>query len=174
MYKYLLYFLIFSFLGWCAEVLFHFLKSGLYENRGLARGPVCPIYGIGICLADILLGSVDSFLLLALFSMAIATLVEFAVGYFTDRALSLRLWDYTSERGNILGYVCPRFSLIWGIVCAAIIKLLPLFEPVIVRLDAPAFKGMAFVLLLFTLVDERISVERSMNRLRRRKNKIAH
>ena len=172
MYKYLLYFLIFSFLGWCAEVLFHFLKHGRLEKRGLAKGPVCPIYGIGICLSHILLGSVRSFTLLALFSMAIATLVEFSVGFFTDRALSLRLWDYTSERGNILGYVCPRFSLIWGIVCAAIIKLLPLIDPILERLDTPLFKGISFVLLLLLAVDEKMSMVEAFER--RTKAKTTH
>ena len=88
MYKYLLYFLIFSFLGWCAEVIFHLLKEGAFVNRGLAKGPICPIYGVGICLIDLLLGSIDSFLLLALLSMAVATAVELLVGYFTDHFLS--------------------------------------------------------------------------------------
>lgn len=161
MYKYLLYFLIFSFLGWCAEVVFQFFKSGRFVNRGLARGPFCPIYGVGICLCHALLGGVESFVLLALLSMAIATAVELAVGYMTDRALSLRLWDYTSEKGNILGYVCPRFSLIWGIVCATVIKFLCFFDPLLKVLDAPIFKGIAFTLFVLVLTDERISMLRS-------------
>lgn len=158
MYKYLLYFLIFSFLGWCVEVLFHVLKSGRFVNRGLGRVPFCPIYGVGICLCSLLLGGVRSFVLLALLSMAIATAVELAVGYMTDRFLHSRLWDYTAEKGNILGYVCPRFSVVWGIACAAVIKLLPLIDPLIDSLDAPIFKGAAFVLLVIILMDERISM----------------
>ena len=153
MYKYLLYFLIFSFLGWCVEVLFYLLKSHRLVNRGLARGPVCPIYGVGICLSFALLGSVGSFVLLALLSMAVATAVELAVGFFTDRFLGRRLWDYTSERGNILGYVCPRFSLMWGIVSAAVIKLLPRLDPIISRLYDPIACGFCFVLLVILLLD---------------------
>jgi uncharacterized membrane protein len=153
MYKYLLYFLIFSFFGLCVEVLFHAAKCGRFVNRGLARGPVCPIYGVGICLSAILLSSVRSFTVLALLSMAIATAVELAVGFFTDRMLGLRLWDYTCERGNILGYVCPRFSLIWGVVCATVIKLLPLFDPVISLLDNPVAYGISFTLLMILLLD---------------------
>ena len=102
MFDYLLYFLIFSFLGWCAEVVFHVIKTGSYENRGLAKGPVCPIYGIGICLSYLLLGWIDSFLLLAVFSMAVATAVEFLVGLITDRLIGQRIWDYTLEKGDQL------------------------------------------------------------------------
>ena len=154
MYKYLLYFLIFSFLGWCAEVIFHRVTRGEWVNRGLAHGPVCPIYGVGICLCQALLGGVESLALLALCSMAIATAVELAVGYLTERVLARRLWDYTAERGNILGYVCPRFSLIWGIAIAAVIRLLPLLDGVIEVLDRPIFKAAAFVSFALILMDE--------------------
>lgn len=153
MYDYLIYFLIFSFLGWCAEVVFYIFKSGRLVNRGLAKGPFCPIYGIGICLSYLLLGAVENFLLLSLFSMAVATIVEFFVGYLTDRALGRRLWDYRGEKGNILGYVCPRFSLIWGVVCAAVIKNIPRLDPVVEKMRTPAGCAFSFALLVFITVD---------------------
>ena len=153
MYDYLLYFLIFSFFGWCAEVIFYFLKTGEFVNRGLAKGPVCPIYGIGICLSSILLSSIDSFLLLVLFSMAVATIVEFLVGLFLDKVIGQRLWDYRGEKGNILGYVCPTFSLIWGIIAAMVIKLLPLLTPFVNLMKTPLGYAFAFVLSVAILVD---------------------
>ena len=162
MYKYLLYFLIFSFLGWFVEVTFQLFKGGGLVNRGLAKGPVCPIYGIGICLCAALLGGIESFLALALLSMAIATAVELAVGYFSDRVLSVRLWDYTSEKGNILGYVCPRFSLIWGLLCASVIRLLPLVDRVVDMLGGAVFKGAAFLVFVLVLADERMVMEKSI------------
>lgn len=39
-------FLIYSFLGWCAEVIFVVLDTHSFDNRGFLRGPVCPIYGL--------------------------------------------------------------------------------------------------------------------------------
>ena len=165
MYKYLIYFLAFSFFGWCAEVVYCSMKDGRLVNRGLARGPICPIYGVGMCLSVLLLGSVKNFFLLALLSMAVATLVEFALGYLSHKILGSRLWDYTDEKGNILGYVCPRFSLIWGFVCASVIKLLPFVEPIINRLDAPPFYAVSFILLVISIVDIKtsMSVERNKN-----------
>ena len=160
MYKYLLYFLIFSFSGWCTEVLFQRAVHGRWVNRGLAHGPVCPIYGVGICLCHALLGGVRSFVLLALCSMAVATAVELAAGYLCERFLSRRLWDYTAERGNILGYVCPRYSLIWGIATATVIRMLPLLDGVIAALDRPVFKALAFTVFVLILMDERVQMIR--------------
>ena len=161
MYKYLLYFLVFSFLGWCAEVIFHIFKTGRFVNRGLARGPFCPIYGIGICLSYLLLGSLESFILTALLSMAVATIVEFSVGFLVDRALGRRLWDYTSERGNILGYVCPRFSVLWGVICAAVIKSIPMLDAAINRMSTPFGYALAFVLLVLSFADISIQVSKT-------------
>ena len=158
MYKYLLYFLTFSFFGWCTEVVFHFLKCGRIINRGLAKGPICPIYGVGVCVASLLLGHVESVILLALLSMAILTVVELAVGCFCDRALGERLWDYRAEKGNIFGYVCPRFSVIWGVACAALLKLLPLIDRLFARLKTPVFYGLSFTLLTLVIVDVKTSI----------------
>jgi uncharacterized membrane protein len=155
MYKYLLYFLVFSFLGWCAEVVFYIFKTGRLVNRGIAKGPICPIYGIGICLSYLLLGSLDSFVLTAILSMAVATIVEFSVGLFTDKTLGRRLWDYSSERGNILGYVCPRFSILWGVISAAVVKLIPRLDPLIEMMQTPFGYGTVFVLCVLSLADIR-------------------
>ena len=158
MYKYLLYFLVFSFLGWCAEVVFHVFKTGRVVNRGLAKGPICPIYGVGICLSYLLLRSVESFILLALLSMAVATIVEFSVGWLLERTLGQRLWDYSAERGNILGYVCPRFSLIWGVVCALTVRLMTRLEPLVDRLENPLMYGAVFILCVISIVDIKVQM----------------
>lgn len=166
MYDYLIYFLIFSFLGWCTEVIFSVFKTGKLVNRGLAKGPFCPIYGVGICACYLLFGRVESFVLLALFSMAVATLVEFTVGVFLYRTLGERLWDYREEKGNILGYVCPRFSLIWGVVCALVIKLIPRLNPVVEYMRAPLWYAVSFLLLGAVVVDSKMEMlkRRSENR----------
>ena len=159
MYNYLLYFLAFSFLGWCAEVTFYIFKTGRLINRGFAKGPFCPIYGVGISLSYLLLSSVRSFLLLALFSMAIATAVELAVGLAFDKLLDIRLWDYREERWSIGGYVCPKFSLIWGTVSAAVIRLIPTLDPLLTLARSPricALVLLAFVLMLLDIKRETV------------------
>ena len=95
--------------------------------------------------------------------MAIATFVEFLVGLFADRVLGKRLWDYSLEKGNILGYVCPRFSLIWGLVCAALIKTIPRFDPLIDRLASPPLFGILFVIFLILMVDVKMSMLKLIN-----------
>lgn len=49
-YDLLWYFTIYSFLGWCSEVIFATVTTGKFVNRGFLNGPVCPIYGFGMSL----------------------------------------------------------------------------------------------------------------------------
>ena len=100
-------------------------------------------------------------MLVAVLSMAIATAVELLTGVITDRALGKRLWDYTGERGNILGYVCPRFSLIWGIVCAVVIRLIPRLTPLFDLLRNPLGYAISVSLLVLIIVDEKFSIMKS-------------
>ena len=161
MYRYLLYFLAFSFLGWCAEVIFYIFKTGRFVNRGFAKGPFCPIYGVGISLSYLLLSSVESFLLLAILSMAVATAVELAVGVIFDKLLDIRLWDYGEERWNIGGYVCPKFSLVWGVVCALVIKAMPTLEPLVTLAASPGTAVLVYALFVLVMLD----IERQTKRV---------
>ena len=48
LYQILAYFLVYSCLGWCLEVVYAAATTGQIVNRGFLNGPVCPIYGFGM------------------------------------------------------------------------------------------------------------------------------
>ena len=50
LYHILAFFLIYSCLGWCVEVVYAAATTGQLVNRGFLNGPVCPIYGFGMIL----------------------------------------------------------------------------------------------------------------------------
>ena len=43
----------------------------------------------------------------------IITAVEFVFGIVFNLFLGMSVWDYSSVPGNILGQICPVFSLLW-------------------------------------------------------------
>ena len=47
-YQICMYFLLYSFLGWVIEVIYHAVAVGKIVNRGFLNGPVCPVYGFGM------------------------------------------------------------------------------------------------------------------------------
>ena len=75
-------FLIYAFLGWCAEVAYAAVEKGKFVNRGFLNGPVCPIYGFGmLVVATLLWGLRDNLILLFLGSAALTTALEFVTGW---------------------------------------------------------------------------------------------
>lgn len=42
--------------------------------------------------------------------------VELGVGLLT-RGLGLTIWDYSAEWGNLAGLICPKYTLLWYLLC---------------------------------------------------------
>lgn len=125
-------FLIYAFVGWCCEVAFAAVKSGEFVNRGFLTGPVCPIYGFGMLIVALLLTPLaDNWLLLFCGSVVLTSALEFLTGFVLEKFFHQKWWDYSDIRFNIAGYICPRFSLLWGVACVAVMKLV---QPLVMRL----------------------------------------
>lgn len=43
----------------------------------------------------------------------VITSLEFSVGMITNIALGWNVWDYSDKPLNVLGQICPQFSLVW-------------------------------------------------------------
>lgn len=51
------------------------------------------------------------------------TVVEFVSGLILNVWLRLNVWDYSNLRFNILGQICPQFTILWFFLSAAAIIL---------------------------------------------------
>ena len=124
-------FFIGSLIGWVLEFFFRrFVSSGNKEkawvNPGFLVGPYLPLYGSGLCilylLAQIKLPFISNPVaqkLALFFVMAVAmTGIEYITGYIFIICMKVRLWDYTDNRGNIKGIICPLFSFFWAVLGA--------------------------------------------------------
>jgi len=118
-------FFVYAFLGWCTEVGYAALETGRFVNRGFLNGPVCPIYGFGVVIVLSCLEPLrDNLAALYLGSFLLTSLLEWATGFVLEKIFHQRWWDYSDEHFNIGGYVCLKFSLIWGFACVFVVKLL--------------------------------------------------
>ncbi len=119
-----------SVFGWVLELLYRrFLSKNNPEkkwiNPGFCVGPYLPLYGSGLCVLYLIAGISDYIrfgskladTVVLLLAMATAmTVIEYIAGLISYKGFHVRLWDYTEERGNIQGIICPKFSLFWGIL----------------------------------------------------------
>lgn len=117
-------FVVGSLFGWVLELFFRrFVSQKKWMNPGFLTGPYLPIYGFGVTVLygisniplgiDILVWDVIVRILIIGVGM---TLIEFIAGLIFIKGFGIKLWDYSNRKGNIMGIICPIFSLAWLIV----------------------------------------------------------
>lgn len=125
LYDYLFFFVIYSFLGWCAEVCFCSVNTGQFVNRGFLNGAVCPIYGFGMVIVIYCLTPVrHNIFLLFIGSFLLTSLLEGITGWRLKKIFKTSWWDYSDMPFNIGGYVCLAFSIMWGFGGCFVMKLI--------------------------------------------------
>lgn len=50
----------------------------------------------------------------------VITGVELSFGLVCNRALHWGVWDYSDQWGNVLGQICPLYTLLWFFLCIPI------------------------------------------------------
>ena len=157
---FLTYFPIYAFLGWCLEVIYASVNTGKFVNRGFLNGAVCPIYGFGAVLLIIFLTPLSNHLpLLFLASVTIASLLELVGGYMLEKLFHMRWWDYTEEPFNIGGFICLKFSLMWGLAGVFLMKLIqPMIAGILRHLPATPVLLIICIFYLILITDCLITI----------------
>lgn len=134
-------FLIYAFLGWCSEVAFAAVNKGKFVNRGFLNGPVCPIYGFGMLIVVTgLWGLKGNLILLFLGSAALTTALEFVTGFVLEKFFHDKWWDYSDMPFNIKGYICLKFTVLWGLAATFIVGAVHRFVYMLI-VKMPAVPG---------------------------------
>ena len=161
MYRYLFYFLIYSFLGWCVEVCYATLNTKKFINRGFLNGPYCPIYGVGVMtIIYFVFPLKNNMLILFIASVALTSILEFLTGFILEKIFHYRWWDYSDVPFNICGYICLKFSILWGLACVLVVDIVhPVVESVISWLPLFAGKIILIVAGIFMIIDFIVTVK---------------
>lgn len=134
-----------SIAGWLLELFFRRFFSRAnpdkqWLNPGFLIGPYLPLYGVGTValfvlstIKDVLFalvgGGLALYAILFVIMALVMTLIEYIAGLIFVKGLKVKLWDYSDQWGNIQGIICPKFTLIWGIL--SVIYDLLLYPPLV-------------------------------------------
>lgn len=117
-------FFIYSFLGWGMEVVHAVFGNRKLINRGFLNGIVCPVYGFSMAFLSVFLDSLrNGWFYLFLGCMIISSVIELVTGLLLEKVFQTRLWDYSDMKFQVGGYICLKYSLLWGILGMLLIKL---------------------------------------------------
>ena len=151
LYHILAYFLIYSCIGWCLEVIYAAATTGQLVNRGFLNGPVCPIYGFGMIIVLFALTPLQhSILLLYIVGVILPSALELVGGWALYKLYHTRWWDYSDFPLNIGGYICLKFCLLWGVGTLVVMRIV---HPVVADLVdlIPPFVGVILMCFLYAV-----------------------
>ena len=163
--QWILFFFIYSFIGWVWESCYVSVRKRRWVNRGFLHGPMLPIYGSGALVILIsTIGVRENPWLIFLFGMLAATVLEYITGAVMEKMFHVRYWDYSRQKLNLNGYICVSSSLCWGVFSVLLVRAvhIPVERAV---LDIPLFitDGAALVLTVIMTVDLTQSFNEAMD-----------
>lgn len=156
----ILFFFIFSFIGWLWEVGLFVFTEGKLVNRGALYGPWLPIYGTG-CTLIVLLTKFKSFkraiknpTLIFFIVMILCTIIEYLTSWIIELKTGVRYWDYTGIFLNINGRVCLESSTFFGLGgCLCLYFVAPYLEMNLQKLSNPVKIILCIVLVSTISID---------------------
>lgn len=121
-----------SIMGWLIELVFRRFftenrKKKKWVNPGFLNGPYLPLYGFGLCGMFVMAGLENTLLInnpvlqkVVLFAImaVMMTIIEYIAGIIFIKQMKVKLWDYSAEKWNIQGIICPKFSFFWAVLSA--------------------------------------------------------
>jgi uncharacterized membrane protein len=154
-YNLLLYYVIYSFLGWCVEVAYAYKNQKKFVNRGFLNGPFCPIYGACILSIIILLSNFKSNLFnLLIIATFFTSIIEYLTGFLLEKIFKTKYWDYTDDPFNLNGRICLHFSLMWGAASVAVVRLIhPIVASLLGQIPHSLIHILFFIVLTYLLLD---------------------
>lgn len=154
-YDLLIYYVIYSFLGWCVEVGYAFKHQKKFVNRGFLYGPLCPIYGAAILSVIIALSNFHyNLFMMLLIATILTSFIEYFTGLILEKLFKTKYWDYTEDPLNLHGRICVPFSVMWGVVCLLIIKIIhPLLVSIISIIPENFRMEISIILLFYLFID---------------------
>jgi uncharacterized membrane protein len=162
--QWLLFFFIYCFLGWCWESAYVSVKKREWVNRGFLNGPFLPIYGSGALAVLVSTLPVRDYpVLVYVFGLLGATILELVTGMCMESLFHVRYWDYSNQKFNFKGHICLSSSIAWGFFSLAMIYgFHKPIERLVLGLPEQLSNAAAFVLTAVVAADFAVSFKTAM------------
>lgn len=124
--KILIYFIIYSIIGFFIETIYAIFTKGMLESRkSFLYGPFCAIYGIAAILMIITLENYKKNpLKIFVFGSIIGLAIEYIFSFLGEIIFHARWWDYSNNVLNINGRICVFYAIMWGILSLLLIYII--------------------------------------------------
>jgi len=181
--NYVLMFFLYSMVGWTVESTYRSLgetyrarkttKEKKIINSGFLFGPMCPIYGTGALVFDVLLLPFKKhWWAVILLGMLFADIVEYVTSVLMEKLFHARWWDYSNEFMNLNGRICLKHTIYWAVFSVIYVYgIAPVYDYLIsfisqnIRFVMVAVIFAVFIVDLVLTVKDALNIQKLMNKL---------
>lgn len=147
--EFILYFFLYSFLGWVCECIYCGIPARHFINRGFLAGPYCPIYGVGaLFILHLLQPFGDYVILVFLIGCILTSTLEYITSWGMEALFHTKWWDYSNEPWNLHGRVCLKNSILFGILCIVVYYIIHPSLSTFIHQFSPVSQGIICTILL--------------------------
>lgn len=163
--NYVFMFFVFSAVGWAIECTYRSLGERRIINSGFLYGPMCPIYGTGCLVFDMILVPMSEpiekrIIIVLLLGMVLADTVEYVTSYLMEKLFNARWWDYSNNFLNLHGRICFKHTCYWAIFAFVYVYLIaPVYRYALTFISQEARTIAVFVILAIFSVDLFLTVK---------------
>lgn len=163
--NYVFMFFVFSAIGWAIECTYRSLGEKKIINSGFLYGPMCPIYGTGCLVFELILVPLSEpiekrLIPVLLFGMLLADIVEYATSYIMEKLFNARWWDYSNNFLNLHGRICFKHTCYWAIFAFVYVYLIaPMYQYALSFVPQNVRTIAVFVILAILSVDLTLTVK---------------
>ena len=163
--RWLAFFFIYSFLGWCIESTIVSVSKRKLTNRGFLKGPMLPLYGFGaltIIISTLMVA--DNIVLVYICGMIAATALEYVTGAAMEAIFNMKYWDYSDKKFNLQGHICLSSSLAWGVFTLLLIRVVhPRISALLEKIPQNVCFGALVVITIVFAIDFASSFHAAMD-----------
>ncbi len=163
--NYVFMFFFFSAVGWAIECTYRSLGEKRIINSGFLYGPMCPIYGTGCLVFELILVPLSQpiekrLIPVLLLGMLLADVVEYATSYIMEKLFNARWWDYSNNFLNLHGRICLRHTCYWAIFAFVYVYIIaPMYQYALSFVPQNVRTIAVFVILAVLAVDLTLTVK---------------
>ena len=165
-------FFIYSFIGWCGEVIVAAVNRHKFVNRDLSRGALPDLRngsgGGGVFLPELK----ENLIFLFIGGMIVTSFVEYITGRLMEKILHKKWWDYSDQKFHLDGYICLRVSALWGVCSVLMIYFLNPFFCGLVNMIPRLIGEVILWVLLGLLIADGLGSGIAVLELKRKKGRI--
>lgn len=151
------YFFVFSILGLIIETIYCYVTTGILESRkGFIWGPFCPVYGVCGAILIYILDKCNckSYIQLFVTGFIFGSIAEYILSYGLEAIYGIRFWNYQYLQFNLNGRISIVFSLYWGILSIALIKIAkPLIDKIVDKMQIHVRNIIELGIFIFLVLD---------------------